>query len=238
MAVFKFKAFDVVQQQSAMKVGTDSVLLGALVSSNFPKQILDIGTGTGLLALMMAQRFEEAKIEAIEIDEQAVEEATFNVDQSKWRERVDVFHQSLQDFAARSKQQFDLIVSNPPYYEVENQFNITAQNRLQARHTATLSFDELLQNVSKLLSEQGTCWMVLPATESGLVLNKAEQIGLYCTHRIYIYPNPAKPFNRLVFCLAKSRQTILEEQFFIKDEQGAYSQQYREVTMPFLLWNT
>lgn len=237
MSVFKFKEFDIVQENSAMKVGTDSVLLGALLQEQYPQQILDIGTGTGLLALMMAQRFKDAGIDAVEIEKQAFVEATYNAQQSKWKNRVKVVHQSLQDFAGQSTYQYDLIVTNPPYYEVENHFGIEEQSRSHARHTATLSFDELLANVILLLAKQGRCWMVLPKTEGELVIEKAKVLGLFFVHKITVYPNPDKPFNRLIFCLSKTQEKIRNESFYIKDERGNYSQQYKDATMPFLLWN-
>ncbi|MES2559741.1 MAG: methyltransferase [Bacteroidota bacterium] len=237
MSVFKLKEFDIVQQHSAMKVGTDSVLLGSLLETENPQNILDIGTGTGLLALMLAQRYKDARIDAVEIDEEAFAEATQNAQQSKWRDRVNMFHQSLQDFARQSTHQYDLIVSNPPYYEVENHYGIEAQNRSHARHTATLSFDELLENIAKLLITDGRCWMVLPKKEGELVVEKARAFGLCLVHQIFVFPNPNKPFNRLVFCLAKTQQETILASFYIKDESGHYSQQYKDATMPFLLWN-
>lgn len=237
MAVFKFKEFEVFQQNSAMKVGTDSVLLGALLQAQEPQTILDIGTGTGLLALMMAQRFNDASIDAVEIEEQAFVEATKNAAQSKWKVRVKVFHQSLQNFANQSLHPYDLIVCNPPYYEAENHFGIEVQSRSHARHTVTLSFDELLDNLYKLLTVEGRCWMVLPKTEAELFVEKAKVIGLFLTHHIAVYPNPNKAFNRLIFCLSKTPEEMSKETLFIKDEQGNYSQQYKDATMPFLLWN-
>ncbi|MES2779088.1 MAG: methyltransferase [Bacteroidota bacterium] len=237
MSVFKFKEFDIVQQHSAMKVGTDSVLLGSLLKAASPNKVLDIGTGTGLLALMMAQRFVDALIDAVEIDDQAFEEAAQNITQSKWNTRIKVFHQSLQNFTNQSTGEYDVIVSNPPYYEVEKHYSIGAKNRSHARHTATLSFDELLQNIQQLLTIEGKCWMVLPKTEGALVISKAVMLGLFCVYQIDVYPNTSKPCNRVIFCLSKTQHKTEKDSFFIKDEQGQYSQQYKEVTMSFLLWN-
>lgn len=238
MSVFKFKEFSIVQQYSAMKVGTDSVLLGALLQAQHPQSILDIGTGTGLLALMMAQRFHLANIDAVEIDELAFAEATQNARQSNWKDRVTVFHQSLQAFANQSTTyQYDLIVSNPPYYEVENHFGIEEQSRSHARHTATLSFDELLENIYRLLTTQGKCWMVLPKIEGELVVEKAKLAGLFLVHQIEVFPNAKKSYNRMIFCLSKKQEETKKESFYIKDGDGNYSQQYKEATMPFLLWS-
>ncbi len=238
MSVFRFKQFEVVQQDSAMKVGTDSVLLGSLLKASNPQRILDIGTGTGLLALMMAQRFPEALIDAVEIEERAFAEARFNADQSSFANRVNVYHQSIQDFACAAQDFYDLIVSNPPYYEAENSFSIQVENRSHARHTVSLSFDALLESITKLLSEKGSCWMILPSMEAERVITKAEQSGLYCTHHVAVHPNPNKASNRTIFCLTKTRAEYIRETLIIKNEQGVYTESYREITLPFLLWNT
>jgi tRNA1Val (adenine37-N6)-methyltransferase len=238
MSVFRFKQFDVVQQDSAMKVGTDSVLLGSLLQASSPLSILDIGTGTGLLALMMAQRFPEAMIDAVEIEEKAFAEARHNADQSSFANRVNVHHQSVQEYAALTQHTYNLIVSNPPYYETENSFSIQVENRSHARHTVSLSFDALLKSISKLLSEEGKCWMILPTMEAERVMTKAEQSGLHSIHQIAVYPNPKKASNRTIFCLTKSRTQNIRETFVIKNEQGVYTDSYREETGPFLLWNS
>lgn len=238
MSVFRFKQFEVVQQDSAMKVGTDSVLLGSLLQATSPQRILDIGTGTGLLALMMAQRFPEAMIDAVEIEEKAFEEARYNATKSIFANRINMFHQSIQEYAAVTQHTYDLIVSNPPYYEAENSFSIQVQNRLHARHTVSLSFDALLESISKLLSEEGKCWMILSTMEAERVMTKAEQSGLYCTYQIAVHPNPNKGSNRIIFCLTKSRTECIRETLIIKNEQGVYTESYREITLPFLLWNT
>lgn len=238
MTVFRFKQFAVKQTDSAMKVGTDSVLLGSLVKAHYPQRILDMGTGNGLLALMMAQRFNEALIDAVEIEEKAFAEATYNTTQSVFSNRIKVVHQSVQEYAHTRDEKYDLIVSNPPYYEVENSFGIEAKSRSHARHTTTLSFDELLEAILKLLSEKGSCWMILPKQEAERLLAKAVELGLMCCHEIHIFPTTTKPYNRVIFCLTRMHLENRIESFYIKDEHGQYSQSYKEVTLPFLLWNT
>lgn len=238
MTVFRFKQFEVKQSESAMKVGTDSVLLGSLVKAYYPKRILDMGTGTGLLALMMAQRFEEAVIDAVEIEEKAFAEATYNATQSVFANRIKVVHQSVQEFAQTTDEKYDLIVSNPPYYEVENSFGIETKSRSHARHTTALSFDELLQSILKLLSEKGSCWMILPKQEAERIIQKSVALGLMCCYEIHIFPTINKPSNRIIFCLTRLHSEKIIESFYIQDKYGQYSQSYKEVTLPFLLWNT
>jgi tRNA1Val (adenine37-N6)-methyltransferase len=237
MTVFTFKQFDVKQSDAAMKVGTDSVLLGSLLVSNSPQNILDIGTGTGLLALMMAQRFAQAQIDAVEIEEDAFQEAKYNFSMSKWKERLHIMNQSFQAFCKVS-QKYDLIVSNPPYYESENHFSIPIEQRSKARHNGALSFEDLLNGINQLLSNKGLCWMILPVKEFDLVKQKALANGLAVVHQIFIHPKVGKDFNRIVFCLSKLEVALKQQQFFIYDEKGVYTKQYKELTMPFLLWKS
>jgi tRNA1Val (adenine37-N6)-methyltransferase len=233
--IFKFKQFNVKQSASAMKVGTDSVLLGSLLEANNPQTILDIGTGTGLLTLMMAQRFAQSKIDAVEIDEQAFEEAMFNIDESKWSNRIQIHHQPLQEFVLLKKKH-DLIVSNPPYYKAESNYKITAAQRSKARQTETLSFDDLLNGMSHLLTDEGICWVVLPTQESELLIAKAQTVGLYLNSQILIHSKLSKAHNRIVFGLSKTKKKIQQSTFVIYEEDGKYTSQYTEATMPFLLW--
>lgn len=237
MSTFTFKQFTVKQSASAMKVGTDSVLLGSLLDANNPHTILDIGTGTGLLALMMAQRFAASTIDAIEIDEETFEEAYFNSAESKWNNRIHVHHQSLQDFGLRHKK-YDLIVSNPPYYKAESNYKIIQEQRSKARQTETLSFDELVKGVMYLLTDEGVCWMVLPTVESELFIAIAKEAGLHVNSRVLVYSKLSKPFNRVVFSLKKAPSAIHQHTMVVYEETGEYTQQYFEATQDFLLWLT
>ena len=151
MKPFIFKQFKIQQDNTAMKVGTDGVLLGAWADSENATNILDIGTGTGLIALMLAQRNLKANITAIEIDEQASLQASENFNNSPWEIRLSIKNLKLQDFVVEEK--FDLIVSNPPFFN--NTFQANSSERNIARQTETLSFNELLKNTASLLSENG-----------------------------------------------------------------------------------
>jgi tRNA1Val (adenine37-N6)-methyltransferase len=236
MSVFQFKQFAVKQSDSAMKVGTDSVLLGSLLETPSPKSILDIGTGTGVLALMMAQRFPELMIDAVEIDKEAAFEARYNFQESQWRKNLNVFEESFQSFINRG-QTYDLIVSNPPYYHYEDNYKIETEQRSKARHTETLSFNDLVKGVSTLLTDEGCCWMVLPKAESEDLIAVAKTVGLFLNAQIHIAPKRSKPFNRVVFQLSKKEQPVHEQNFFIYEEDGKYTKEYFISTQPFLLWN-
>lgn len=173
---FAFKQFTIKQDQCAMKVGTDAVLLGAWVIPNGSKTILDIGTGTGIIALMIAQK-SSGHIEAIDIDEHAVAQATQNVSESKFASQVTVTQTSLQDYAKNAGKKFSLIVSNPPYFE--QSLKSTDTQRSQARHADVLPFEELLDGVLKLLDEKGKFCLILPTLEAIKFRDLAEKKGLY-----------------------------------------------------------
>jgi tRNA1Val (adenine37-N6)-methyltransferase len=235
MSVFAFKQFSVKQSDAAMKVGTDSVLLGCLLEANHPGTTLDIGTGTGLLALMMAQRFEKTRVDAVEIDDRAAREATYNAKQSQWSERIHVFCRSFQSLTDHPKT-YDLIVSNPPYYEVEHQYVIQTANRSTARHTGALAFEDLLKGIKQLLHEDGSCWMVLPKATYELVSQQAKQIGLFTVTAIQLFSKASKPYNRVIFQLQQKDRTCIVHSFVIYEEDGTYTEEYKIATKPFLLW--
>ena len=159
-----------------MKVGTDAVLLGAWIIPNGSKTILDIGTGTGIIALMLAQK-SPVHIEAIDIDENAVAQATQNVSESKFASQINVTRVSLQDYAKRTDKKFSLIVSNPPYFE--QSLKSTDAQRSHARHADVLPFEELLEGVLKLLDEKGKFCLILPSLEAVKFRHLAEKKGLY-----------------------------------------------------------
>ena len=149
---FAFKQFTIKQDRCAMKVGTDAVLLGCWVIPNGSKTILDIGTGTGVIALMLAQKT-DAFIDAIDIDENAVKQAQENISDSKFSQRIKVTLNSFQDYSKDTDKRFDLIVSNPPYFE--QSLKSTDEQRSQARHAYVLPFEELLDGVVKILNPKG-----------------------------------------------------------------------------------
>ena len=157
--MFTFKQFTIHQDACAMKVGTDGVLLGAWCPVEHAVRVLDIGTGTGLIALMIAQRAPKALIEAVELDEKAAEQARYNVSLTPFDERVKVFTSSIQVFAETNQGVYDVIVCNPPYFV--DSLKSPNNSRTQARHTDTLTHDDLLLVANKLLSEQGTLNVIL-----------------------------------------------------------------------------
>jgi tRNA1Val (adenine37-N6)-methyltransferase len=234
--IFKFKQFSLSQGKSAMKLGTDAVVLGAYVNPYLAKNILDIGTGTGILALMMAQK-SDALIQAVEIDEVAASEAEFNFKHSNWLNRISLYSNSIQDFRREFPDvKFDLIITNPPYFVAGNQFEIEEEKRRTARHTNTLSFEELAKIMAQLLHENGTIAMVLPNQEAELFIQIAETCQLFPKEILQVFPKKSKPFNRLVMLFSKQKQNIIQQELVIYNEDNSYTETYYELTKDFYLW--
>lgn len=219
-----------------MKLGTDAVVLGAFVNPNQAKNILDIGTGTGILSLMMAQK-SDGFIQAVEINEMAAIEAEFNFKQSKWAEQLSLYKGSIQDYSSNNvAEKFDLIITNPPYFVAGNQFEIEDEKRRTARHTNTLSFDELAKIMADLLHENGTIAMVLPVQEAELFIQIAETYLLFPKEILQVFPKKSKPFNRLVMLFSKQKQNITQQELVIYHEDNSYTNEYYELTKDFYLW--
>lgn len=183
---FQFQQFRIEQSGCAMKVGTDGVLLGAWANVDDDCNILDIGTGSGLIALMVAQRNSSAKITGIDIDEGAVRQATENVEESKWKERIDIRLASLQEFSANNTEQFSHIISNPPFFQ--NSLKAPDKARSTARHTDTLSFSELVECVSKLLVEDGRFSVILPYESKEEIIKLGENNSLNISRITTVFP--------------------------------------------------
>ena len=230
MSGFRFKQFAVEQEDVAMKVGTDGVLLGAWANTDNAKRILDIGTGTGVIALQMAQRNPLAQIHAVEIDEAAAKRARANFDMSPWAERLTVAQSAVQEFAPVEK--FDLIVSNPPYF-VDSLLPPDAK-RSTARHTHDLSFEELDSAVCRLLADDGRFALILPVTEFEKYLALTQ---LHLVRRCDICPVEGGAVKRIMGEFAKQKTaSIVHENIAIeRGKRGDYTDDYRALTKEFYL---
>lgn len=228
---FRFKQFEVCHAGCAMKVGTDGVLLGAWASCQ--QRILDVGTGSGLIALMLAQRFEAAQIDAVDIDGDAVRQATDNFAHSKWSNRLHCRQIAVQDLA-KEDVRYDAIVSNPPYF-VDSLKNPNLQ-RQTARHTDTLSYEELLASCEHLLTADGVLSLILPAESEQVVLDTAKSVGLYPTRLVHVYSKPGKPVKRILLELQKRNDQPCEEShFYIESATSPRSDEYTALTKDFYL---
>ena len=238
---FQFKQFFVRHDHCAMKVGTDGVLLGAWAEPAVSIQpsafrILDVGTGSGLVALMLAQRFPEAHIDAIDIDEAAVEQAAENFAASPWSDRLHAYHSRLQEWQSHSVP--SLIVSNPPYFQ--NSLKNPDKGRELARHTDTLSYEELLYHSARLLSEHGRLAIILPAEAEQEIRTLAAQHSLFTTRVTRVYSKETKPARRVLLQFEKSEYrdtdiSIAEDSLVLEDGKGGRSAAYQEITKDFYL---
>jgi tRNA1Val (adenine37-N6)-methyltransferase len=230
---FQFKEFKIVQENSAMKVGVDSVLFGACISFNSPIRVLDIGTGTGLLAFMALQRT-GAQITAVEIEEQAYQDCLRNVKLNRREDRIEVIHTSFQDFAFQTAIRFDHIICNPPWYN--NTYESTELNRNTARQNKLLSCSELINGVNRILSETGYFSLIIPIVADFDYKNEAKKRDLNCFNRILIRPTMNKIHHRVILEFSRKAVETKTGEVSIRDyKTGLYSDEYRKLTKDFYL---
>ncbi len=234
MEPFKFKLFTIQQDKCAMKVGTDGVLLGAWVSLHtLPNSILDIGTGTGIIALQMAQRSEAEIIDAIEIDHHAFEQAVENFENSPWNDRIFCYHVSLATFTDEIDEKYDLVVSNPPFYTDEFESNNEARNK--ARFTSSLSFEALLDSVTKLLSGNGTFATIIPYKEEANFIKLAEKYQLKINKICRVQGNKDTEIKRSLLSFSKVHNKVELTQLIIEKERHQYTDAYQKLVKDFYL---
>lgn len=232
--MFRFKQFVVDQSGCAMKINTDGVLLGAIATHTNPYKILDIGTGTGVIALMLAQKFSNARIDAVEIDTLAAQTAGRNFKSSAFHELLAIHPVSIIDyFEANPNEKFDLIISNPPFYI--NSLESPEKKKKQAKHTDIIFFEKLIKDISEHLLPDGLCWLILPpetATEVKLLAAKSN-LHLEKTINIRSFPNSAA--HREIVCLAADEKAATESEFLIYQVTGVYSEEYKELLKPYFI---
>lgn len=239
---FRFKQFTVFQDKCGMKVGTDGVLLGAWCQVADRKRVLDIGTGTGLIALMIAQRNETAQIDALEIDSEAHLQAQINFEASPWKERLNPLLGSFVDYKVEPEHRYDLIVSNPPYFE--NSLKANCDKRSQARHTDTLPFDELIAGAAQLLTEKGLLSLVYPVEANEKIQQLALTNGLICVRQVLVKGNPLAAVKRVLaeftFAAEDVDKSIVSSapetsELIVEMERHQYSDTYIALTRAFYL---
>jgi len=231
---FQFKQFAIHQEKCSMKVGTDGILLGAWAPVEKTTTALDIGTGTGLIALMLAQRNPLIKVHAVEIDPASCQQASGNFSASPWADRLELFAASIQDFADQSDQRYDLIVSNPPFFS-GGTFSSTADRQL-VRHTIKLPHGDLLAAVQKVLAPEGMFCVILPLIEGLRFIELAGQYNLHCVHTTRVRPKPQKPVERLLIQLRRQPQPLVEDELVIQQgDPQEWTAEYRALTGAFYL---
>lgn len=230
---FQFKQFRIDQGACAMKVTTDACIQGAWTPINdLVKTVLDIGAGTGLLSLMLAQRNPGIIIDAIELDSDAAGQARENTTNSPWKDRIKVIEADVRDFVLSRK--YDLIITNPPFFT--NSLLSNRQTRNIARHTLQLSFHDLLNVIDHNLSDEGYVSVLLPYSEYEIWRKLSEQAGLIETRRLLVRHSQNATVNRVVGIFAKKEKAItLDEALVIYDSSGNYTPQFTDLLSPFYL---
>ncbi|TDQ17403.1 tRNA1Val (adenine37-N6)-methyltransferase [Algoriphagus boseongensis] len=228
---FQFQQFRINQDRCAMKISTDAILLGSLLESQNPKSILDIGTGTGVISLMLAQRFLEAKIQAVEIDEDAAKQAEENFKVSPFAERISLFQGRFQDFC--SLDSFDLIVSNPPYFPDHLKSHDLKRNK--ALHTDELSFEDLAENASKLLNPSGRFWVILPPRQMSDFRQIANSYSLFLNTVVQVHDRQDLGVLREIGEFSFQNTHGIIRKLVLKEDSGEYSMEYKKVLSGFLL---
>ena len=223
---FQFKQFTVWHDLCAMKVGIDGVLLGAWADVQGCRHLLDVGTGSGLIALMLAQRAPQARIDAIDIEESAVRQTRFNVAASPWANRIRVWHTPLQHFMPDDGTAYDLLVSNPPFFVHSTHTPI--RERTQARHADSLPHEELISHAARLLTPQGRLCIILPVTEGERCIGLAANEGLHCSRRTDVHPKPDAPAKRLLLEFSRTATSTRHDTLTI--ESGTRHQYTPEFT--------
>jgi tRNA1Val (adenine37-N6)-methyltransferase len=250
MGVFRFKKFEVVNERSAMKVNTDGVLLGAAMTiSPSDRTMLDVGTGTGTIALMAAQRLSSVilsspvilnevknpRIDAIDIDEASASEASANFINSPWNSILKAHHLPLEEFAASAETVYDLIFSNPPYFE--DSLTAPDERKSTARHTSDgLSYRDIFEFAKDRLSENGRVSLVLPADQEAALTRYARMCGLYLFRILRVRTVPRKAPSRIIAEFSRTRCAELSEELLTIQDEGKYTQEYLSLTGDFYLF--
>jgi tRNA1Val (adenine37-N6)-methyltransferase len=229
---FRFKQFTVAHDRTPHKVGTDGVLLGAWVDVEDTKEILEIGTGSGVIALILAQRTStKTHIDAVELDSDSAEQARENVATSPWPTKVSVHHSSIQFFQSIKK--YDLVISNPPFFV--DSTRSSESKRTNARHTGELAFDELIDVALKFLNADGRLAIILPTTEAILFIEKAAHKNLYCQKKCEVQSRTHKPIERILLEFGLKQTPILRDNLIIHGVKEEWSEKYMDLTKDFYL---
>lgn len=229
---FQFKQFIIRHDKCAMKVGTDGVLLGAWADIRSCTKILDVGTGSGLIALMLAQR-SRAEIDAIDIDADACLQATENAEASPFRERIRIYHSPFAEYAETNCIKYDLIVSNPPYFI--DSLKCPDQKRSQARHTDTLLLGDLIRGSKQLLTNSGRLALILPFEQLDTLLEIALSNGFYPCRRTDVIPQPGATPKRLLIELSALKTDFTTGSLIIEEARHQYTKDYKALTCDFYL---
>lgn len=228
---FQFKKFMIRQDKCAMKVGTDGVLLGAWADVAAAHRLLDIGTGTGLIAIMAAQRNPTLQIDAVEIDPTACGQANANVQNCPWKERIRIFQGRVQDF--KPTYLYDVITCNPPFFI--NSTKNPELNRTRARHCETLTHEDILNVAGELLAPEGKLCVILPVPEAEHFITSARSRGWFVNKFTTIHPTPNKPPKRKLLEISRKQESVEYKTIILEVERHSYHESYAQLTKDFYL---
>jgi len=216
---FRFKQFEVTQEGGCMPVTTDACIFGALADIGNAKSVLDIGTGTGLLSLLLAQRFPEANFTAIDIDEESVKQANQNFRNSPWKERLQGITADIRTWEPEKR--YDTIICNPPFFN--NQLLSESENKRRARHTVTLNFEILLDKIKVILNKNGICWIMIPNLHKDFFYLLLKQRSLSILHEINIKSYSNFEPHTVLLCINKKVGSPIHEDVVIYEKPGLYT---------------
>ena len=228
---FSFKHFTIYQDKSAFKVGTDGVLLGAYADITRATNILDIGSGTGLISIMLAQRC-EAMITAIEPDHDSFTQSCENVNLVEWQKRIKIVNSDLQNFNS-DNEKFDLIVTNPPYFC--DSLKSPDPRKSAARHNDSMTSVEILTGVNRLLKDDGRLQLILPYVEGNVFIADASRYGFYCSNILKIRPLPESEIRRLILTFTRTKKIPVEKFLTIEHGRHQFTDDYISLTKDFYL---
>lgn len=232
--MFQFKQFSVNQDKCAMKIGTDGVLLGAWTPlENTPYSIMDIGTGTGIIALMLAQRSNAEQIDAMEIDDDAYEQAVDNFENSPWGDRLFCYHAGLDEFLEELEDEYDIIVSNPPFYTED--YTSGDDQRDKARFTASLPFEDLVEAAALLLSDNGIFSVIIPFKEEDNFVAIARDLDLFPFKITRVKGTPTTDIKRSMIAFSRDEREIATDELIIETARHEYTPEYIALTKDFYL---
>ena len=229
MSVFRFKQFDVKQANNPLKVGTDAMLLGAFIDAANKKSGLDLGTGTGVLSLMIAQKNTKIQLDAVEINSLAAVECSFNFKQSVWSNRLNCLEGDY--LSIDFQKHYDLIFSNPPYHLESIIGENLEYNR--AKHSDSNELAELFRLVNRILSEDGDFWLILPFQLQSYIQKIACENQLFCKQLIKIHAKVNKPNKRIIFQFQKKLSNLAVTDFYIRNADNSYTNEYVQLTKEF-----
>jgi tRNA1Val (adenine37-N6)-methyltransferase len=235
MSTFNFKQFTVQQDRCAMKIGTDGVLLGAWCPiDNYPFSVLDIGAGTGILSLMLAQRSNAEQIDSLEIDEKAYEQCVENFENSPWSDRLFCFHAGLDEFVDEPEDEYDLIISNPPFYSED--FKSDNSQRDLARFQDALPFEDLIEAANLLLSENGVFAVIIPFKEEENFIDLCAEVELYPVKVTRVKGTPTTAIKRSLLAFKRYElSTLTADELIIETSRHQYTEDYINLTKEFYL---